>query len=181
MLCQPVSHHERWHTEVFWAKPLPGWQEIWAIMESLKLEKTTRITKPTHNASPLCSLTGSLGATSPQFLDTSRDSDPTTSLGSLEEPSPLLFAIRSCHQVLFHWCSQMGTGAPASLPAAPPLQCHRVMQLCSLPTRCPKSGCVLEVPAWSQDALAGNAAALHPMGILATRGISTSCVHPCIL
>jgi len=37
---------------------------------------------PTTNPSPPCPLTMSLGATSPRFLDTSRDGDCTTSLGS---------------------------------------------------------------------------------------------------
>ena len=38
---------------------------------------------PTINLSPLCPLTMSLSATSPHFLNTSQESDSTTSLGSL--------------------------------------------------------------------------------------------------
>jgi len=51
------------------------------ITESLRLEKTSKI--PKHNPSPPLPLTISLSAPSPWFLDTTRDGDSTTSLGSL--------------------------------------------------------------------------------------------------
>ena len=46
--------------------------------ESLRLENTSQILSPP----PPCPLTPSSSATSPRFLDASRDGDPTTSLGS---------------------------------------------------------------------------------------------------
>jgi len=53
------------------------------IIESLKLEKTAKIPKFNPSPSSLCPLTTSLSATSPCYWNTSRDSDTTTSLGSL--------------------------------------------------------------------------------------------------
>ena len=46
-------------------------------------KRPLRSSSSTLNPSPPCPLTTSLSATSPQFLNTSRDSDSTTSLGSL--------------------------------------------------------------------------------------------------
>ena len=48
------------------------------ISESLRLEKTSKITKSNHQPIP----TTSLGATSPRSFNTSVDGDSTTSLGS---------------------------------------------------------------------------------------------------
>jgi len=48
------------------------------FVESLRLENTSQILSPP----PPCPLTPSSSATSPRFLDASRDGDPTTSLGS---------------------------------------------------------------------------------------------------
>jgi len=54
------------------------------ITESLKLGKeNTKIIQCKHHPSPPCPLTVSLSATFPYFLNTSRDSDSPTSLGSL--------------------------------------------------------------------------------------------------
>ena len=52
-------------------------KDLKKITESLRLEKTSKITK--SDPSP-CPLTMSLSATSPHFLSTSRDNDSTTSL-----------------------------------------------------------------------------------------------------
>ena len=54
------------------------------ITESLRSKKTSEITRPS-----LCPLTTSVSATSPQFWNTPRDGDPTTSLGSCATASPL--------------------------------------------------------------------------------------------
>ena len=48
-----------------------------------KDHKATKIIQSNASPSPLCSVTTSLNATSLRFLNTSRDSDCTTSLGSL--------------------------------------------------------------------------------------------------
>jgi len=53
------------------------------IIESLRLEKTSKAIQSNSNQSPPCPLTTSLSATSPQLLNTPRDGDCTTSLGSL--------------------------------------------------------------------------------------------------
>ena len=53
--------------------------------EPLRLEKTSKATKSTPNPLPPWPLTMSLSATSQWFLNTSRDSDSTTSLGSLSQ------------------------------------------------------------------------------------------------
>ena len=50
------------------------------ITGSLRLEKTSKITKSMPNPFPPCPLPTSLSATSPQFWNTSRDGDSTTSL-----------------------------------------------------------------------------------------------------
>ena len=56
------------------------------ITELLRLEKTSKIPQP--NPPPPCPLPTSLSATSPWILDTSRDEDPITSLGSCATASP---------------------------------------------------------------------------------------------
>ena len=53
----------------------------WSI-ESFRLEKTSQIPKFNPRSPPPYPLTTSLSATFPQFLNTSRDGDPTASLGS---------------------------------------------------------------------------------------------------
>ena len=53
------------------------------IRESLRLEKTSKITKSNPNPPPPCPPTTSLSAISLWFLKTYRDGDSTTSLGSL--------------------------------------------------------------------------------------------------
>ena len=58
------------------------------IIESLRLEKTAKITQFSPNPPHPCQLTTSLSATSPWLLNTSRDSDPTASLGSCANASP---------------------------------------------------------------------------------------------
>ena len=50
--------------------------------ESLRMVKTSNV-KPNSNPPPPCPPTVSLSATSPRFLNTFRDGDPTTSLGIL--------------------------------------------------------------------------------------------------
>ena len=54
------------------------------IVESLRLEKTSQITKP--NPTPPCPLPTSLSATSPRLWDTSRDGDPTTPCATVPLP-----------------------------------------------------------------------------------------------
>ena len=53
------------------------------ITESLRLEKTSKILYPNHHPITSCPLPMSLSATSTWFLNTSRDGDSTTLLGSL--------------------------------------------------------------------------------------------------
>jgi len=59
------------------------WTENHAIVESLMLERLLRSSNPTVSESSPCPLTTSLSATSTWFLNTSRDSDSITCLGSL--------------------------------------------------------------------------------------------------
>ena len=66
-LCSPRLLLRKWHR----------------IIESFRLGKTTKTTKSSPNLPPPCSLTMSLSAISTLFLNTSRDWDSTTSLGSL--------------------------------------------------------------------------------------------------
>ena len=54
-----------------------------AFHRIIRLKKTTKITKSNHQLITPCPLTTSLSATSPRFLNTSRDSDSITSLGRL--------------------------------------------------------------------------------------------------
>jgi len=56
------------------------------IIESLRVEETSKITRSSHQPIPPCPLTTSLSATSPQFLNTSRHGDPTTSLAAVPIP-----------------------------------------------------------------------------------------------
>ena len=62
------------------------------IIDSCRLEKTSKIIQsdrsPTTN---IAHCTMSLSATSTRFLNTSRNGDPTTSLGSCATASPLLW------------------------------------------------------------------------------------------
>jgi len=51
-------------------------------IESLRLEKTTKIITSNYQPNPPCPPSTSLSATSPWFFNTSTDSDFTTSLGS---------------------------------------------------------------------------------------------------
>jgi len=59
------------------------------ITESLRLEKTSRITKSNSRPSSPCPLPTSLNATTPWFLNTSRDSDSTTPWAACESAWPL--------------------------------------------------------------------------------------------
>ena len=59
--------------------------QITCVTESLRLEKTSKITQSNPSPPPTCPLTTSLSATSPHFLSTSRDGDPTASLDSLHQ------------------------------------------------------------------------------------------------
>ena len=61
------------------------------ITESLRLEKNSKIIQSNHHPTTPCPLTTSLSATSTQFLNTSRDSDATMSLGSCATASPLFW------------------------------------------------------------------------------------------
>jgi len=56
------------------------------ITDPLRLEKTCKIIESNHQPTPPCQLTTSLSATS-TWLNTSRDGDCTTSLGSLFPPA----------------------------------------------------------------------------------------------
>lgn len=55
--------------------------QIHRLIGPLRLEKTTKVT--TSNHQPPCPMATSLSATSPLLLNTSRDANITTSLGSL--------------------------------------------------------------------------------------------------
>ena len=76
------------------------WETVWhssrscCFIELYMLEKTTKMIQSNPNPSPPCPLTTSLSATSPWFLNTSRDGDCTTSLGSLCHCSTALFEKR---------------------------------------------------------------------------------------
>ena len=59
-----------------------GVEVFHGITEPLRLEKTPKTTQSNPNPSPPCPLTTSHSATSPWLLNTSRDGDCTTSLGS---------------------------------------------------------------------------------------------------
>jgi len=59
------------------------------MIDSLRLEKApVQVTQ--SNPSLLCPLTVSFSATSPWFFNTSRDGDPTTTLGSCANALPAL-------------------------------------------------------------------------------------------
>ena len=59
------------------------------IIELLRLEKTSQVTKSKPNPAPPCPLTMSLSATSPHSLNTSRDGDSTMSLAAYAKALPL--------------------------------------------------------------------------------------------
>lgn len=65
---------------------------LFRIIESLELEKTTKIPKANPNPPPL---TTSLSATPPRYLNTSKDRDSTTSPGSLCQSLTTLYKKRN--------------------------------------------------------------------------------------
>ena len=69
------------------------------ITESLRLENTTKIISSSPNPSAPCPLTTSLSATSPWFLNTSRNSDCTTSMGSLCQCLSTFFSEKKSFQI----------------------------------------------------------------------------------
>jgi len=74
------------------------------VIESLRLEKTTKLSSPTINPSPL---TMSLSTTSPQFLSTSRDDDSTACITfciSSSQSSEISEATQSCQVPMWCWC-----------------------------------------------------------------------------
>jgi len=84
-------------------QPLHGEVIPFGMRESLRLEKSTEIVTSNGQAMPPCPLTTSLSATSPWFLNTSRDGDCTTSLGSLCQYA--LLVLNPIHLLFWADCS----------------------------------------------------------------------------
>jgi len=81
------------------------------MVESLRLEKASEIIQ--SNPTPPCPLTTSLSATSPCSLNTSRDGDPTTSLGSCATASLLFWRSFSSHAGTHSRNTQQEHGLPS--------------------------------------------------------------------
>ena len=76
--------HSLLHGHCAWIWPLRAEQSLCSPgAESLRLEKTSKITKSNHQPIPMCLLTTSLRATLTLFWNTPRDGDSPTYLGSL--------------------------------------------------------------------------------------------------
>ena len=112
------------------------------IIESLR--KTTKIIQSNNNPSPPCSLTMSFSATSPHSLNTSRDSDPTTSLCQCttiafnhKAPSPIQHPFWRSPSIQ----SPLSVKKPHTLTWLP---CFHLHGLAEPPTSCRGSGSNLE-------------------------------------
>jgi len=112
-----------------------------ALTGSLRWERTARIPGPTTDP---CPLTTCHVATSPLFLNTSRDGDPTTSPGSLCQ-CPTTLSEKQCflislvlqppHSSVALFWMHLRTGPSHSIPSPVPEVDRLVSRLCSDGTR----------------------------------------------